>query len=134
MSSALRHIWLCADDYGISPAVSAAIRELVARRLINAASVMVVTPSFSKDEAMALAEAAAARAAIGLHLTLTAPFHPLTSFTPQRDGAFVPLNGMAGPRPPPPLRRVRAGAGSSARCAGGRAAFCRAPPFCVTPH
>jgi hypothetical protein len=28
MNSALRHIWLCADDYGISPAVSAAIREL----------------------------------------------------------------------------------------------------------
>jgi len=29
-----RHIWLCADDYGISPAVSAAIRELIARRRI----------------------------------------------------------------------------------------------------
>jgi predicted glycoside hydrolase/deacetylase ChbG (UPF0249 family) len=96
MNSALRHIWLCADDYGISPAVSAAIRELVARRLINAASVMVVTPSFSASEATALREAAGSRAAIGLHLTLTAPFHPLTDFTPRRDGAFLPLNGMAG--------------------------------------
>ena len=41
-----RQIWLCADDYGISPAVSAAIRELIARRRLNAVSVMVVTPSF----------------------------------------------------------------------------------------
>ena len=38
---------LCADDYGISPAVSAAIRDLIARRRINATSVMVVAPSFS---------------------------------------------------------------------------------------
>ena len=96
MNSALRHIWLCADDYGISPAVSAAIRELVARRLINATSVMVVTPSFSANEATALREAAASHAAIGLHLTLTAPFHPLTDFVPRRNGAFLPLNGMAG--------------------------------------
>jgi len=96
MSATLRHIWLCADDYGISPAVSAAIRELVTRGLINAASVMVVTPSFSASEAKGLAQAAAARAAIGLHLTLTAPFHPLTDFVPRRNGAFLPLNGMAG--------------------------------------
>jgi chitin disaccharide deacetylase len=96
MNCALRHIWLCADDYGISPAVSAAIRELVARGLINAASVMVVTPSFSESEAAGLREAAAKRAAIGLHLTLTAPFHPLTDFTPRRNGAFLPLAGMAG--------------------------------------
>jgi predicted glycoside hydrolase/deacetylase ChbG (UPF0249 family) len=95
MSSALRHIWLCADDYGISPAVSAAIRDLVARRRINAASVMVVTPSFSASEAAALHEAGASGAAIGLHLTLTGPFHPLTNFAPRRNGAFLPLNGMA---------------------------------------
>jgi predicted glycoside hydrolase/deacetylase ChbG (UPF0249 family) len=96
MSSAVRHIWLCADDYGLSPAVSTAIRELVTRRRINAASVMVVTPSFSASEALSLRQAATARAAIGLHLTLTAPFHPLTNFAPLRDGAFLPLNGMAG--------------------------------------
>lgn len=96
MNSALRHIWLCADDYGISPAVSAAIRDLVVRHRINAASVMVLTPSFSENEATALREAATSRAAIGLHLTLTAPFHPLTDFAPRRNGAFLPLNGMAG--------------------------------------
>ena len=43
----LRHIWLCADDYGLSPAVSAAIRDLIAHRRINATSVMMPAPSFS---------------------------------------------------------------------------------------
>ncbi len=92
-----RRIWLCADDYGISPAVSAAIRDLIARRRINATSVMVGTPSFSQAEATALLDAAATGAAIGLHVTLTAPFAPLTDgFAPLRHGAFLPLAAMAG--------------------------------------
>ncbi len=92
-----RHIWLCADDYGLSPAVSAAIRDLIARRRINATSVMVLAPSFSPAEAAALAGAAASAAAIGLHVTLTAPFHPLTAdFAPTRNDAFLPLAAMAG--------------------------------------
>ena len=41
-----RHIIICADDYGISPAVSAAIRDLIARGRINATSVMVAAPKF----------------------------------------------------------------------------------------
>ena len=41
-----RRIWLCADDYGISPAVDRGIRELIARGRLNATSVMVVAPSF----------------------------------------------------------------------------------------
>lgn len=92
----LRRIWLCADDYGISPAVGAAIRELIARGRINATSAMVVAPGFSPDEAGALADAAKTRAAIGLHLTLTGPFRPLTDFVPLRGGAFLPLAPMAG--------------------------------------
>jgi chitin disaccharide deacetylase len=93
---AVRHIWLCADDYGISPAVSGAIRDLVARKRINATSVMVTAPSFSHAEATALREAATDRAAIGLHLTLTAPFAPRTGgFAPLRRGAFPPLAAMA---------------------------------------
>ncbi len=93
----LRHIWLCADDYGLSPAVSAAIRDLIARRRINATSVMVLAPSFSPVEATALEAAASSHAAIGLHVTLTAPFRPLTAgFAPTRNGAFLPLPAMAG--------------------------------------
>src|SRR5580704_19408936 len=91
-----RHITLCADDYGISPAVSGAIRDLIAKRRINATSVMVRAPTFSHAEAAALREAAGDHAAIGLHLTLTAPFRPHThGFAPLHDAAFPPLAAMA---------------------------------------
>lgn len=95
-SAAPRHIVLCADDYGISPAVSAAIRDLIGRGRLNATSVMVVAPSFDPGEAAALKDVAAHRAAIGLHMTLTAPFRPLTSdYAPRRDAAFLPLAATA---------------------------------------
>ncbi len=51
----MRHIWLCADDYGISTAVNIAIRDLVVRGRLNATSVMAMTPSFNRAEARALA-------------------------------------------------------------------------------
>ena len=41
-----RQIWLCADDYGISRSVNAAIRDLIVRGRINATSVMVAAPNF----------------------------------------------------------------------------------------
>jgi chitin disaccharide deacetylase len=93
-NAALRHIWLCADDYGISRSVNTAIRDLIVRARINATSVMVVAPSFERSEAIPLAilNAAGRRVAIGLHLTLTAPFKPLSSgFQPLADNAFPPL-------------------------------------------
>jgi chitin disaccharide deacetylase len=86
-----RRIWLCADDYGISLSVSNAIRDLVARERINATSVMVVAPGFHRAEAAALERLRVhgARVAIGLHLTLSAPFQPLTrDFAPLTQGAF----------------------------------------------
>jgi predicted glycoside hydrolase/deacetylase ChbG (UPF0249 family) len=90
--NALRRIFICADDYGISPGVNGAIRDLVARRRINATSAMVVAPSFSDSEADALSAAASNHTAIGLHLTLTAPFKPLSpGFAPLRDGTFLRL-------------------------------------------
>ena len=97
MSKAPRHIWLCADDYGISPGVSAGIRELIARERINATSVMVVAPHFNSDEAAALEtlNAGKKRAAIGLHVTLTAPFSPVSvDFRPVRKGRFLSLNDI----------------------------------------
>ncbi len=89
-----RHIWLCADDYGISPAVNAGIRELIAGGRLNATSVMVAAPFLGADEAQALARLNTneKRAAIGLHVTLTAPFKPMSAgFMPTCDGAFLPL-------------------------------------------
>jgi chitin disaccharide deacetylase len=92
--SGRRHIWLCADDYGISAAVNVAIRDLVVRRRLNATSVMVVAPSFHRSEALALdvLNSGMARVAIGLHLTLTAPFRPLSAaYRPVREGSFLSL-------------------------------------------
>jgi predicted glycoside hydrolase/deacetylase ChbG (UPF0249 family) len=93
-AAAPRRIWLCADDYGLSPGVNRAIRDLIERGRLNATSVMVVAPAIGRDEVGAL-EAAAAnspRCAIGLHVTLTAPFRPLTMhFQPLDGGMFLPL-------------------------------------------
>jgi chitin disaccharide deacetylase len=88
----LRRIWLCADDYGISPGVNRAIRDLINRGRLNATSVMVVGPAIGRDEASALRTVAADNpdCAIGLHATLTAPFRPLTMhFKPLDGGMFL---------------------------------------------
>jgi chitin disaccharide deacetylase len=86
-----RHVWLCADDYGLSPGVNRAIRDLIARGRLNATSVMVVGPAIGRAEVDALDAAASnsPRCAIGLHATLSAPFHPLTMhFRPLHGGLF----------------------------------------------
>jgi len=91
---ATRRICLCADDYGISPGVNDAIRKLLLRGRINATSVMVVAASFNRAEAtpLMILKAGSQQVAIGLHVTLTAPFRPLsTGYGPLRAGAFLPL-------------------------------------------
>jgi predicted glycoside hydrolase/deacetylase ChbG (UPF0249 family) len=135
---AIRRLWLCADDYGIAPGVNRAIRDLLARGRINATSVMVVGPSFSAAEALALAESvesAAAHAAIGLHFTLTAPFRPASRdyWPAARVGTFLdlPRTLAAGW-----LHRLDAGA-LAAEAASQFAAFRRAfdrPPDFVDGH
>src|SRR5215471_882863 len=93
-----RHIWLCADDYGMSPAVSVAIRDLVVRGRINATSVMVVAPNLYRSEAVSLniLNTSETRVAIGLHVTLTAPYRPLSrNFEPVCDGIFLSQREMA---------------------------------------
>jgi predicted glycoside hydrolase/deacetylase ChbG (UPF0249 family) len=94
-----RRIWLCADDYGISPGVNRAIRDLIERGRLNATSVMTVGPAIDRGEVDALEAAAksSARCAIGLHVTLTAPFRPLTMH-------FRPLEGDMFPAFPKLLR------------------------------
>lgn len=97
MSANPRRIWLCADDYGAAPGVSAAICELISRGRINATSVMVAAPHFNNDEAAALAglNTGKKRVALGLHVTLTGPLRPLSAnFSPLRQGRFLPLNTM----------------------------------------
>jgi predicted glycoside hydrolase/deacetylase ChbG (UPF0249 family) len=130
--SARRRIWLCADDYGISPSVNTAIRDLVLRGRVNATSVMVVTPSFTRSEALSLGilNAGNRRVAIGLHLTLTAPFHPLTKeFAPLVEGAFPPLEDMMRTAFLRRLQPERLEAEVRAQLAAFSAAFGRPPDF-----
>ena len=92
--AAPRRIWLCADDYGISPGVNRAIRDLIGRGRLNATSVMMVGPSIGRDEVSALRSVVAnsPHCCIGLHATLTAPFRPLTMhFKPLDGGMFLPF-------------------------------------------
>jgi predicted glycoside hydrolase/deacetylase ChbG (UPF0249 family) len=90
--STLRRIWLCADDYGMAPGVNAAIRKLIQRGRLNATSIMAAAHHVEGDEAtdLMLLNAGRKRALLGLHVTLTAPFKPLTE-------RFVPLHGCAFP-------------------------------------
>jgi len=90
--AAPRRIWLCADDYGISPGVNRAICDLIERGRINATSTMVIGPAIGRAEAAALQSAAAGspRCAIGLHVTLTAPFRPLSMYFRPLDGGMFP--------------------------------------------
>jgi predicted glycoside hydrolase/deacetylase ChbG (UPF0249 family) len=129
---AQRRIWLCADDYGISPAVSAAIRDLVARGRLNATSVMVAAPSFDRTQAQSLAmlNAGAMRVAIGLHVTLTAPFHPLSNdFTPHDGGAFPSLGHLMARAFLRRLDRKALDAEVAAQLAAFARAFGRPPDF-----
>ena len=129
---ALRRVWLCADDYGIAPGVDSAIRDLVARGRLNATSVMVLPPTFSRAEADALARLNMdrRRVAIGLHLTLTTPFRPLTSgYAPLAGGAFL---SVAATLRTALLRRLDATALTAeieAQFGAFQEAFGRAPDF-----
>ena len=92
--SASARIWLCADDYGISPGVNRAIRDLIGHGRLNATSVMVLGAAIGRNEVAALQAVAAEspRCSIGLHVTLTAPFRPLTlHFRPLDGDMFLPF-------------------------------------------
>ena len=134
--AAQRRIRLVADDYGISPAVSAAIRDLAARGRLSATSVMVNAPSFCRAQAQPLAELSVGGrgVAIGLHVTLTAPFRPLTrDFVPTRGDAFPPLASLFVRARLGGLDRARIAAEIAAQFAAFAAAFGR-PPDHVDGH
>ncbi|MBX9711577.1 MAG: ChbG/HpnK family deacetylase [Xanthobacteraceae bacterium] len=97
MNGEPRHVTLCADDYGISPGVNRAICDLISKKRLNATSVMVVGAAIGRGDVAALKQALASNSGceVGLHTTLTAPFHPLTMhFKPLEDGFFLPLGKM----------------------------------------
>jgi chitin disaccharide deacetylase len=87
-------VWLVADDYGLSPAVSRGIRQLIGAGRISGTGCMTLFPEW-KDEAALLASCVGhENAAIGLHLTLT-DFPPLSG-----SSALAPAGKM------PPLKTL----------------------------
>ena len=93
--TAIRRVVLCADDYGLSEAVSRGILELARAGRISATGAMTNCPAWARMAAP-LREVKD-RVAIGLHLTLTAgaPLGPMPRFAPggvfPRMGEILPL-------------------------------------------
>ena len=75
--NALTPIVICADDYGLSDGVSAAIEELIQRGRLSATGAMTGLPGWKRRAAGLKALVARHPADIGLHLTLTGQ-RPLT--------------------------------------------------------
>ncbi len=75
-------IILCADDYALSPGVSAAIRTLILRGRLGATSCMTLSPHWPAEGAHL--RTLRGRADIGLHLTLThmPPLGPMRRLAP----------------------------------------------------
>lgn len=82
-------ITLCADDYGLAPGVSAAIRDLIAHGRLQATGCMTGSPHW--PEAAPLLRPLEDRADVGVHFTLTdqRPLGAMPDFAP--DGRFPPL-------------------------------------------
>jgi len=126
----MTHIWLVADDYGISKSVNHAIRDLIGRGRISATSVMTVAPGFDPEEAQLLLSAAGNHGSIGLHLTLTAPFAPLTpGYGPARDEKFLPLGRTFASAFMGQLDRSKLAAEIQAQIAAFTIAFGRPPDY-----
>lgn len=130
--SSVVRFWLCADDYGIAPGVNTAIRDLIMRGRLNATSVMVVAPGFTRAEARSLAilNSGTPRAAIGLHLTFTAPFRPRTSgFRPVHEDGFPLLRDLFKAGLLRQLEPAALAAEIDAQFAAFAAAFAKPPDF-----
>lgn len=69
MVAAPRQFWLIADDYGLSPGVSSAIRKLAEERRISGTGCMTLFDDWTASAKELMADQPAC--AIGLHLTLT---------------------------------------------------------------
>lgn len=88
-----RRLNIIADDYGLSPGISSAIRELISQGRITGTGCMTLFPEWL-EEARALRKLrSGSKADIGLHLTLT-------DFTPLSGGKdakrLPPLRGLLG--------------------------------------
>ncbi|MFG1283855.1 ChbG/HpnK family deacetylase [Xanthobacter autotrophicus] len=88
----MKRVVLCADDYAIAPGVSEAIRRLITARRINATSVMTVFDGLIEEADTLKAAAKDRDVSIGLHVTLTGTFPPLTRGMAGANGCFPALS------------------------------------------
>lgn len=93
----MRRMVLCADDYALSPGVSAGIRELIAAGRINATSVMTIFPEFEQEAKALLATKSRIPLQIGLHATLTGDFTPLKATPIASPGGRLPTSDKTWP-------------------------------------
>ncbi len=90
-----RRIVICADDYGLAPGVSRAIRELALKGRLNATSVMTLFPDLEAEARALLTVAQTTGLGVGLHLTLTGGFAPLVA-SPFGKGPLPGLRDLIG--------------------------------------
>lgn len=74
---------LCADDYGLSPAVSAGIRQALAARRINATGAMTNLPDWPNAAPLLTPYLGHAQIGVHLNLTLGAPLASAPNLAPQ---------------------------------------------------
>ncbi len=128
----MKPLILCADDYGMTAGVSAAIRTLVTEGRLNAVSVMMPPPASGAETAAlrSAVEAAPVPVSIGLHLTLTGPFRPLDAqFAPKAGEHFTSLPALMGAAYAGRLKRPRMEAEILAQIAAFKRAFGHPPAF-----
>lgn len=93
----MRRIVVCADDYALSPGVSAGIRELIAAGRINATSVMTIFPEFEQEAKALQAVKSPIPFQIGLHATLSGNFAPLKATPISSPGGRLPMSDKTWP-------------------------------------
>jgi predicted glycoside hydrolase/deacetylase ChbG (UPF0249 family) len=125
-------ITLCADDYGLAPGVSRAIRDLIAAGRLQATGCMTGSPFWpaAAEELKPLA----AQADIGIHLTLTdqTPLGPCPKLAP--DGRFPSLGALLKQSLTGRLDRGEIAAELNRQYESFEAAFGRAPDFLDGHH
>ncbi len=125
-------VTLCADDYGLAPGVSRAIRELIALGRLHATGCMAGSP-FWPAEAAALKELQG-RADIGIHLTLTQqrPLGPMPGLAP--DGRLPEVGALIKRALARRLDRAEIAAELERQFDSFEAAFGRPPDFVDGHH
>ncbi|WP_106751806.1 ChbG/HpnK family deacetylase [Pannonibacter carbonis] len=83
---------LSADDYGLTPGVSAGIRQLLLQKRLTATAAMTISPFWAEEGRRLLADWGRVDADVGLHLTLT-DHVPLTRMPRLARSGRLPGNG-----------------------------------------